>query len=335
VNTHPAKHGFPAYDYRVMKDTSTARAGEPASSVLQPQTNPPEHILVAEDDSFFRRLNTQVLLRSGYAVDAAADGAAAWQALNAGTYDLLITDNNMPKMSGVELLKKLRGARMALPVIMATGALPKKEFARSPWLQPTATLIKPYTGAEMLRTVKEVLREKESIAEDRELQGNKPPPGGEPARPIGQRPTSPAHRILVVEEDSDLRQLYSEALAGPGYHVDATDDGAAAWEALKANRYHLLITEHEIPSLTGVELIKMLRGARMALPVVMAAGRLPTHELARNTSLLVAATLAKPFAVDTLLDTVEHVLRATDSTDESTWPLPNWRSQPSGDGLSL
>jgi DNA-binding response OmpR family regulator len=115
----------------------------------------------------------------------------------------------------------------------------------------------------------------------------------------------------VVEEDSDLRQLYSEALAGPGYHVDATDDGAAAWEALKANRYHLLITEHEIPSVTGVELIKMLRAARMALPVVMAAGRLPTHELARNTSLLVAATLAKPFAVDTLLNTVKHVLRAT------------------------
>ena len=79
---------------------------------------------------------------------------------------------------------------------------------------------------------------------------------------------------------------------------------AAAWEALKANHYSLLITEHEMPNLTGVELVKMLRGARMAVPVVMAAGRLPAHELARNPSLQLAATLSKPFGVDALLDTV-------------------------------
>ena len=321
--------------FRSMKDNTISQAVGPDSAPLQHEPDAPQHILVVDDDSGIRTFSTRALVGSGYHVDTAEDGAAAWDALQIKAFNLLITDNDMPGLTGIELVKKLHSARMALPVIMATGALPKKEFARSPWLQPTATLIKPYTGAEMLRTVKEVLRETDSIAEDRELQGNKPPPGGESARPIGQRPTRAAHRILVVEEDSDLRQLYSEALAGPGYHVDATDDGAAAWEALKANRYQLLITEHEIPSLTGVELIKMLRAARMALPVVMAAGRLPTHELARNTSLLIAATLAKPFAVDTLLDTVEHVLCATDSDEEPTEPLPNWRSQPSPGGLRV
>ena len=60
----------------------------------------------------------------------------------------------------------------------------------------------------------------------------------------------------MVDEDSDLRRLYAEALAGLGYSVDAAEDGAAGWEALKANRYGLLITEHEIPVLTGVELVK-------------------------------------------------------------------------------
>ena len=50
-------------------------------------------------------------------------------------------------------------------------------------------------------------------------------PAGAPLR----RPThfSPP-RILVVDEDRDLRQLYAEALARPGYHVDAAEDGAAA-----------------------------------------------------------------------------------------------------------
>jgi DNA-binding response OmpR family regulator len=324
-----------------MKDSRTAHAGEPASTPLQSQTNPSDHILVVEDDLFFRRLNTEVLVRSGYEVDTATDGAAAWQALNTDGYDLMITDNNMPKVSGVELLKKLRVARMALPVIIATGTLPKEEFTRYPWLQPAATLLKPYTGEEMLRMVKKVLREADSTADGSQLfmqcdmKDNKIAQAGEPAGAPRQSPISSSRRILVVDEDSDLRQLYGDALAGLGYHVDAAEDGAAAWEALKANRYNLLITEHEMLNLTGVELVKMLRAARMAVPVVMAAGRLPTHELARNPSLQLAATLSKPFAVKALLDTVKNVLRATDTAHEQIEPVRTWQSQPSGDGLWL
>ena len=73
----------------------------------------------------------------------------------------------------------------------------------------------------------------------------------------------------------------------------------------------------------------------MALPVVMAAGRLPTDELARNPSLQLAATLVKPFTIDTLLDTVKNILRATISSRESTNLPSNWGSQPSAGGLRL
>jgi len=69
----------------------------------------------------------------------------------------VITDHKMPKVTGVELLKKLRAARMDLPVILVTAALPREEFTRQPWLQPAATLLKPYTVEELLGTVKEVL----------------------------------------------------------------------------------------------------------------------------------------------------------------------------------
>jgi DNA-binding response OmpR family regulator len=51
---------------------------------------------------------------------------------------------------------------MVLPVIMATGELPTEEFTRYPWLQPAATLLKPYTTAELLGTVKKVLRATDS-----------------------------------------------------------------------------------------------------------------------------------------------------------------------------
>lgn len=120
---------------------------------------------MVDDDHDIRRLNADVLIRRGYHVEAAEDGAVAWQALNASGFDLLITDNNMPRMTGVELLKKLHGARMALPVIMATGVLPSAEFIRYPWLQPSATLLKPYTFEALVDTVRQVLVPTESSLE--------------------------------------------------------------------------------------------------------------------------------------------------------------------------
>jgi CheY-like chemotaxis protein len=111
-----------------------------------------------EDDEDLRHINVQVLAHSGYHVDAAGDGEAAWDTLQRNKYDLLLTDNDMPKVSGVELLHKLHAARIALPVILATGSLPTAELTAFPWIQPAALLFKPYSFVELLGTVRKVLR---------------------------------------------------------------------------------------------------------------------------------------------------------------------------------
>jgi acetyltransferase-like isoleucine patch superfamily enzyme/CheY-like chemotaxis protein len=134
-----------------------APCGHAAAKPDGDQVNPPQRILVVEDDRDLRQLNARVLIDSGYAVDVAEDGAAAWQALNTDSYDLLITDNSMPKLTGTELLKKVRAARMELPVIMATRTLPTQELAKNPWLEPVTMLAKPYATDQLLDTVKDVL----------------------------------------------------------------------------------------------------------------------------------------------------------------------------------
>jgi CheY-like chemotaxis protein len=115
-------------------------------------------ILVVDDEPDVRFINTNVLIHHGYHVEVAEDGAAAWEALAQNNYDLLITDNQMPKVSGLELIERLRAARMSLPVIMATGTLPKDEFTRAVWGKSTTLLLKPYTSAELLGTVAAALR---------------------------------------------------------------------------------------------------------------------------------------------------------------------------------
>jgi len=119
--------------------------------------NPSHRIRVVEDNATIRELNVQVLALAGYHVEGAEDGAAGWQLLDGGNFDLLITDNEMPKMSGLELIKQVRSAGMPLRIIMATGTLPEEELERLPWLQLDATLLKPFSPDQLRQTVKRVL----------------------------------------------------------------------------------------------------------------------------------------------------------------------------------
>ena len=142
-----------------MKEKQILSVCKSADPLLHSQTNPLDRILVVDDDGDIRRLNAAELIDSGYDVDVAEDGVIAWEALQSNSYDLLVTDNSMPRMSGLELIKKMRSARMAMPVILASGTVPTREFVQNPSLQPTAMLLKPYITSGLLRMVKKVLRE--------------------------------------------------------------------------------------------------------------------------------------------------------------------------------
>src|ERR1051325_5866365 len=128
-----------------MKNDSVPQTEESLGAQSRCQATPANRILLVDDEMDIRQVIAEVLRRVGYQTEIAADGAAAWEALQANSYDLLITDNKMPRLSGVELVKKLRSARMALPVILASGTVPTEELDRNPWLQPVATLVKPFS----------------------------------------------------------------------------------------------------------------------------------------------------------------------------------------------
>lgn len=77
-------------------------------------------ILLAEDEEALSKPYAQVLIMQGYEVEPVYDGEAALEAANSGTYDLMIFDVMMPKMSGLEVLRALREAGNTTYVIMLT-----------------------------------------------------------------------------------------------------------------------------------------------------------------------------------------------------------------------
>ncbi|MBN8441343.1 MAG: response regulator transcription factor [Thauera sp.] len=77
-------------------------------------------ILLAEDDPVIADGIGRALRKGGYAVDHVADGAEADTALASQPYDLLILDLGLPRLPGIEVLKRLRGRKSALPVLILT-----------------------------------------------------------------------------------------------------------------------------------------------------------------------------------------------------------------------
>jgi DNA-binding response OmpR family regulator len=144
-----------------MKNKGSSHAGEPGRLPAdQEHKSLSKRILVVDDDNVIRCLYRDILVGSGYHVDMAEDGAAGAAALQAASYDLLITDNNMPKVSGVELIQKLRSNHMTLPIIMASGTAPAAEVE----IHLAATLLKPISRDELLAAVKKILGETDDLS---------------------------------------------------------------------------------------------------------------------------------------------------------------------------
>jgi DNA-binding response OmpR family regulator len=119
--------------------------------------NSPRRILVVDDDNDTRQLTVDALIDAGYDVESAKDGAAGWEVIQVKSYDLVITDNHMPKLTGMEMIAKLRSAHMSVPIILATRTFPANIIAHNPWLKPDASLQRPCSNDDLVATVKKVL----------------------------------------------------------------------------------------------------------------------------------------------------------------------------------
>jgi len=160
-------------------------------------------------------------------------------------------------------------------------------------------------------------------------------PAGETVGGMLQSQPGSIHRILVVEEAEDIRQLNAEVLVDAGYHVDAVEDGVAAWAALQLHRYDLLLTDQFLPKVSGVQLLKKLHTARMMLPVIMATDILPTWEFALHPCLQAVTMLRRPYTIEKLVGLVKSVLLTTGGIRTEMASPSNRQSQTASVALRL
>ena len=117
--------------------------------------------------------------------------------------------------------------------------------------------------------------------------------------------------IWCVEDDASIRDIEVYALRSVGFEARGFSDGAAFWDALRAERPELVVLDVMLPGIDGIELLSRMRAsdALRDIPVIMATAKGTEYDKIHGLDLGADYYLAKPFGVMELVSCVKAVLR--------------------------
>jgi DNA-binding response OmpR family regulator len=116
------------------------------------------NILVIEDESKVASFLKKGLQQSGYEIDIAADGEEGYEKIRSKSYDLVLLDLMLPKVSGFDLIPKIRECKPGVPIIAVTAKASVEDRVRGLNLGCDDYLIKPFSFAELLARIQVQVR---------------------------------------------------------------------------------------------------------------------------------------------------------------------------------
>jgi two-component system KDP operon response regulator KdpE len=117
-------------------------------------------VLVADDEAAIRKVVRDALVQAGHEVETAVDGEEAETLLADGGFDLVITDLNMPRVDGLELVRRIR-ASLAIPILVLTVRQEEREKVRLLDSGADDYVTKPFGVAELVARARALLRRAE------------------------------------------------------------------------------------------------------------------------------------------------------------------------------
>ena len=123
-------------------------------------------------------------------------------------------------------------------------------------------------------------------------------------------------RILMVEDDPTILQLLKEALGEQGYQTQTAASAQEAMQLIREFKPHLVLTDQDMPGLTGLEMLRELRTQLNYVAVIFVSGRSDTEMITQALKAGADDYVRKPFRFEELLARVEACLRTRDLHDE-------------------
>lgn len=116
-------------------------------------------------------------------------------------------------------------------------------------------------------------------------------------------------RILVIEDEKDLRESLKEGLTLSNYAVDTAADGEEGLELLNVNKYDLLVLDLNLPKIDGIEVLKELRKTNSTIKVLILSARDTVEDKVQGLDDGANDYLSKPFHFKELLARIRNLLR--------------------------
>jgi len=129
------------------------------------------------------------------------------------------------------------------------------------------------------------------------------------SRPDSPVDAAPRARLLVVDDEQLIRELYARVLSLEGYEVETAEDGVEALEWLAREHFDLVMVDRQMPRLDGASLVLTLRSAGGNLPVIMISGSFATTPLPAGVTRELSAALLKPVRRAEVVAAVDAALR--------------------------
>jgi two-component system, chemotaxis family, chemotaxis protein CheY len=116
-------------------------------------------VLVVDDFSTMRRIIKNILRQLGFTdIVEADDGTTAWEILNKDRIEFVISDWNMPKMPGIELLRKVRGSEefANMPFLMVTAEAQQENIIEAVQAKVSNYIVKPFTAETLGQKIEKI-----------------------------------------------------------------------------------------------------------------------------------------------------------------------------------
>ena len=286
-----------------MFTSATARfASNPIDSTRRHHAVRRQKILVADDNADVRRVMADTLRLAGFDPQGVDDGEAAWHELQRHTYDLLVTDHDMPRLAGLPLIQRLRDAGMSLPVIMVSGYPDMVSMQDHVRLQIAAVLPKPFNLLEFQDTVKFTLLAANVSAVNPKTQINRPLPRLIP--PVKNSPPLHNH-VLIADDDDVVRGSLAAVLQSEGYEVDEASDGIEAVSRALKHKPDLVLLDLNMPHADGWAAFSQLDQVTPLLPVIIITAR--PNQYPEAVRVGVDAFMEKPLNIPVLVKAVKRL----------------------------
>ena len=262
-----------------------------------------QKILVADDNAGVRYLIMRVLASEGFDVILTTNGEEAWDALQREHYDLLVTDNEMPRLAGLDLIERVRKAGMSLPIILTSGSLTTEAMRNYFQLSLAAMIPKPFNLWDFVVIVRNVLGVFVKDADvAKGIYANLPV-----SRSTVRTKTAATihNHVLIADDDDVVRGSLAAVLQSEGYEVDEASNGIEAVTRAIRHKPDLVLLDLNMPHADGWTAFSQLEQVKPLLPVIIITAR--PNQYLEAVRVGVDAFMEKPLNIPILVKAVKRL----------------------------